>query len=313
MLIAVETSSQSAANIPLPEAVGRGEADGVQQAVEPVPAGGQRGPRRVQLLGRRDVDLQDLGLAGELAGGAPGQRQGASRAREHDVRPFLLRQTGHGEGQRGVGEDAGDEKPLAVEESHCARRLCEGRGVHVGILGGTGPAGRGVAVRLADAGVRVTIGSRDAERAATVAAEVVARWPDRDLALGGADNAGAAEADLVVLATPWDSAIATVRPLREPLTGKVVVSMVNALVKEGREMLALIPPRGSMAAAVQAALPREPGVGRLPPPSRPRKWKTSNRGWKLMCSCARTTRRRPWRRSRSSSRCRGCGRSTPGA
>jgi hypothetical protein len=89
-----------------------------------------------------------------------------------------------------------------------------------------------------------------------VAAEVVARWPDSDLALGGADNAAAAEADLVVLATPWDSAIATVRPLQDPLAGKVVVSMVNALVKEGREMLALIPPRGSMAAAVQAALPQ---------------------------------------------------------
>ena len=128
--------------------------------------------------------------------------------------------------------------------------------MHVGILGGTGPAGRGVAVRLADAGVRVTLGSRDAERAATVASEVVARWPDSDLALGGSDNAGAAEADLVVLATPWDSAIATVRPLQDPLSGKVVVSMVNALVKEGREMLALIPPRGSMAAAVQAALPQ---------------------------------------------------------
>ena len=71
----------------------------------------------------------------------------------------------------------------------------------------------------------------------------------------GADNAGAAAADFVVVATPWDSAVATVRSLREPLAGKVVVSMVNALVKEGREMLALMPPRGSMAAAIQAALP----------------------------------------------------------
>jgi NADPH-dependent F420 reductase len=46
-----------------------------------------------------------------------------------------------------------------------------------------------------------------------------------------------------------------VKALREPLKGKVVISMANALVKEGREMLALIPPRGSVAAAVQAALP----------------------------------------------------------
>ena len=127
--------------------------------------------------------------------------------------------------------------------------------MHVGILGGTGPAGRGVAVRLAEVGVRVTIGSRDAARAQHVVGEVTARWPALNLDLDGADNAGAAAAELVVLATPWDSAIATVRALREPLAGKVVVSMANALVKEGREMLALLPPRGSVAAAVQAALP----------------------------------------------------------
>jgi len=108
---------------------------------------------------------------------------------------------------------------------------------------------------LAEAGIRVTIGSRDAERAAGVVADVVARWPGAHLDVHGADNEAAAAAELVVVATPWDSAVATVRSLREPLAGKVVVSMVNALVKEGREMLALIPPRGSMAAAIQAALP----------------------------------------------------------
>jgi len=112
-----------------------------------------------------------------------------------------------------------------------------------------------VAVRLAEAGVQVTIGSRDAERASGVVAELLARWPDRDLPVVGADNAEAAAAELVVLATPWDSCIPTVRAVREPLAGKVVVSMANALHKQGREMLALIPPRGSVAAAVQAALP----------------------------------------------------------
>jgi NADPH-dependent F420 reductase len=127
--------------------------------------------------------------------------------------------------------------------------------VHVGILGGTGPAGRGVAVRLAEAGVRVTIGSRDAERAAHIVAQMHERVPELAAMLEGADNAGAAAADVVVVATPWDSAVATVRALQEPLAGKVVVSMVNALIKEGREMLALIPPRGSCAVAVQAALP----------------------------------------------------------
>ncbi len=127
--------------------------------------------------------------------------------------------------------------------------------MHVGILGGTGPAGRGVALRLAEAGVGVTIGSRDATRAGGVVSELVTTWPDLPGGLEGADNAAAAAAGLVVVATPWDSAIPTVRALREPLAGKVVVSMANALVKEGREMLALVPPRGSVAAAVQAALP----------------------------------------------------------
>jgi NADPH-dependent F420 reductase len=127
--------------------------------------------------------------------------------------------------------------------------------VHVGILGGTGPAGRGLGLRLADAGVQVTIGSRDAERALGVVEELRVRWADRTLALTGSDNAGAAMAELVVVATPWDGATATVRALRESLSGKVVVSMANALVKEGREMLALIPPRGSVAAAIQASAP----------------------------------------------------------
>jgi NADPH-dependent F420 reductase len=103
--------------------------------------------------------------------------------------------------------------------------------------------------------VDVTLGSRDAERAAGVAGELRSRWPDLAAPVGGAGNEDAAGAEVVVLATPWDSALATLKPLRALLAGKVVISMANALVKEGREMLALIPPRGSVAAAVQAALP----------------------------------------------------------
>ncbi len=128
--------------------------------------------------------------------------------------------------------------------------------MRIGILGGTGPAGRGLAVRVAAAGERVVLGSRDADRAAGVAHDVVASWPDRDLDITGTANEGCAECDLVVVATPWDGAVATVRPLADALAGKVVVSMANALAKEGREFLGLVPPRGSVAAMVQAALPR---------------------------------------------------------
>jgi NADPH-dependent F420 reductase len=127
--------------------------------------------------------------------------------------------------------------------------------MRIGILGGTGPAGRGLAVRLAAAGDEVVIGSRDAERAATIATGLRDAWPDHPLAVTGASNEETAAAELVVVATPWDSAIATVKPLATALEGKVVVSMANALAKQGREFLALVPPRGSVAAAVQAALP----------------------------------------------------------
>lgn len=127
--------------------------------------------------------------------------------------------------------------------------------MQIGILGGTGPAGRGLAVRLAAAGEQAVIGSRDPDRAASVAADLVGAWPDRDLHIAGRSNRDAASCGLVVMATPWDSAIATVSPLAPELEGKVVVSMANALVKEGRSFLPLMPPRGSVAGSIQAALP----------------------------------------------------------
>jgi len=127
--------------------------------------------------------------------------------------------------------------------------------MRIGILGGTGPAGRGLAVRLAAAGDGVVIGSRDAARATGVASGLVESWRDRNLAISGASNEEAAFAELVVVGTPWDGLVATVTPLAAALSGKVVVSMVNALVKEGKEFLALMPPRGSMAATLQAVLP----------------------------------------------------------
>ena len=127
--------------------------------------------------------------------------------------------------------------------------------MRIGILGGTGPAGRGLAVRLALAGDEIVIGSRDAARADTIAHALVEEWPEQHLSLTGASNEEAAGAELVVVATPWDSAIATVKPLATALRGKVVVSMANALVKVGPEFQPLVPPRGSVAAHVQAAVP----------------------------------------------------------
>jgi len=88
-----------------------------------------------------------------------------------------------------------------------------------------------------------------------VASDIVAANDGLAGSIGGGSNEDAASAELVVVATPWDGAVATVKALEPQLRGKVVVSMVNALTKEGREMLPLYPPRGSMAAQITAALP----------------------------------------------------------
>jgi NADPH-dependent F420 reductase len=127
--------------------------------------------------------------------------------------------------------------------------------VQVGILGGTGPAGRGLAARLASVGVEVILGSRSAERAGTAVSELAKAWPDHQLALEGAHNSVAARCDVVVVATPWDGAPTTAGEVAGDLAGKVVISMANALVKIGKELHPLVPPRGSVAAAVQAAAP----------------------------------------------------------
>lgn len=128
--------------------------------------------------------------------------------------------------------------------------------MQVGIVGGTGPAGRALAARLAAGGAEVLLGSRSAERGEEVAAEVRGKWPDRSLALTGGANEAAAACEIVVLATPFEAASETALDLADALAGRVVVSMVNALVRVGGELQALVPARGSVAAMLQAVLPR---------------------------------------------------------
>jgi hypothetical protein len=125
----------------------------------------------------------------------------------------------------------------------------------IGILGGTGPAGKAVAARLASVGLEVRLGSRQRERGAEVADAIKAKWPDRNLFLTGTTNDDACAADVVVLATPWDGAATLARALAPLLEGKVLISMVNALGKVGDELLSLVPPSGSIAIAVQQACP----------------------------------------------------------
>ncbi|KAA0236522.1 MAG: NADPH-dependent F420 reductase [Actinobacteria bacterium] len=128
--------------------------------------------------------------------------------------------------------------------------------MRIGILGGTGPAGNALAARLASVGFEVVIGSRSKYRAMEARDTLLQRWHGRELTIGAGDNEMASDTDVVVVATPWDAAAATAESVSQQLRGKVVISMANALAKVGREFQPLVPPRGSVAASVQAALPQ---------------------------------------------------------
>jgi 8-hydroxy-5-deazaflavin:NADPH oxidoreductase len=128
--------------------------------------------------------------------------------------------------------------------------------MRIGILGGTGPAGTALGARLASVGYDVVLGSRSPDRAKEARDHILGKWPDRDLPIDAGSNTEATEADLLVIATPWDSAATTAHEHAAALEGKVVVSMANALVRVGTEFQPLVPPRGSVAAHVQAAVPR---------------------------------------------------------
>ncbi|MGH9104437.1 MAG: NADPH-dependent F420 reductase [Acidimicrobiales bacterium] len=131
----------------------------------------------------------------------------------------------------------------------------------MGILGGTGPAGSAVAARFAAAGVEVVVGSRSEDKARGVVEELRRRWAGRDLPLVAGANKAAATAELVVVATPWEAAVPTAQELAGELSGKIVVSMVNAMTRWGKRFAPLLLPTGSVAVALARALPASRVVG----------------------------------------------------
>ena len=124
----------------------------------------------------------------------------------------------------------------------------------IGVLGGTGPQGRGLAYRWALCGLRVVVGSRELHRAEETAALVGERAGS--LRVRGAGNAGcAAEADLVVVAVPFDGHAGLLTSLRPALAGKIVIDCVNPLGFDSRGPYPLGVPAGSAAEQAQTLLP----------------------------------------------------------
>jgi 8-hydroxy-5-deazaflavin:NADPH oxidoreductase len=126
----------------------------------------------------------------------------------------------------------------------------------IAILGGTGHEGRGLARRLAMAGHRVVIGSRDAGRAAAAASGL-----GGDLLSGRVNHEAAAEADVVIAAVPWAGHREVLAALAGPLAGKVVIDCVNPLGFDSHGAYPLRVPEGSAAEQAAAVLPDSTVVG----------------------------------------------------
>lgn len=124
----------------------------------------------------------------------------------------------------------------------------------VGILGGTGDQGRGLARRLGLAGHRVVLGSRTADRAVAAAASLTTAEPDLQVTGGG--NLDAAQAgDLVIVAVPYEGHRALLADLAAALAGRIVIDCVNPLGFDSRGAYRLPVPEGSAAEQAAAVLP----------------------------------------------------------
>ena len=128
----------------------------------------------------------------------------------------------------------------------------------IGVLGGTGEQGRGLATRWAHAGLRVVIGSRSAERAASVAAEI-------GHGATGTDNGDCARScDVVVVAVPWDGHGELLQTLASDLAGTIVVDCVNPLGFDKQGAFALPVAEGSAMQQAATLLPESTVVGAFP-------------------------------------------------
>jgi NADPH-dependent F420 reductase len=133
------------------------------------------------------------------------------------------------------------------------------KGLTFAVLGGTGPQGRGLARRFAQAGLSVVIGSRTQEKGAATGAELAAATGGD---VTGTDNLSAATAgDVVLVVVPWEGHGELISSLAPALAGKVVVDCVNPLGFDKQGPFALQVEEGSATEQAVALLPDSTVVG----------------------------------------------------
>ncbi len=122
-------------------------------------------------------------------------------------------------------------------------------------LGGTGPEGRGLALRFALAGEEVTIGSRDPDRARE-AVQVLQKLAPQASIRGDENREAAKRGDVVFVTVPYEAQKPLVTQLEDELAGKLVVNVVAPLAFEMGRPRAVPVEEGSAAMQSQSLLPR---------------------------------------------------------
>ena len=130
----------------------------------------------------------------------------------------------------------------------------------IGFIGGTGPEGRGLALRFAMAGESVMIGSRDAGRAIEAADSVTAIRPGLPVT-GGLNQQVASDSDIVFVAVPYAGHRPTLESLHDILDGKLIVDVVAPLAFSRGVASAIVPEAGSAAEEAQQILTNCPVIG----------------------------------------------------
>jgi 8-hydroxy-5-deazaflavin:NADPH oxidoreductase len=127
--------------------------------------------------------------------------------------------------------------------------------VKIGIVGGTGDIGEGMAMRLSPV-FDVIVGSRErdkAEATCTVNIETLRKRGQKCSLKGVSNQTAVDESDIVILAIPYKHLLATLETLRG-FDGKIVISPVNPMEK--RDFFTSIPPpEGSAALLIKRLLP----------------------------------------------------------
>ena len=130
----------------------------------------------------------------------------------------------------------------------------------LGFLGGTGPEGKGLALRFALAGEKVFIGSRTSSRGIE-ASNSLKKFSDNNLFFGGTNSEAASESDVIVAAMPYEGQRETLETLKTSLTGKIVITVVAPLIFNKGAISALPVKDGSAALEAQKILPESRIIG----------------------------------------------------